>query len=232
MSNGNVTCPICGGSTIFTERNQKYICQNDECLTKLVLEKEYIYMDETKKKENEIWLKYRYKRLTQSQWDAIREGERIPEIEHKKQEAKECESCGTKGGFLKGLVNIKGKIYCNICAEIFVDKMTKEIPITTTLNIDGYKIKNYIDIESVEIIIGTGIFSEIGGGIADFLGARSMAFERKLQKAKQTAFKTLKYRAFERGGNAVVGIDIDYTEFSGNRIGLIANGTIVEIEPI
>jgi len=39
----------------------------------------------------------------------------------------------------------------------------------------------------------------------------------------------LSYRAYELGGNAVVGVDLDYTEFSGNRIGLIANGTIVEV---
>ena len=35
----------------------------------------------------------------------------------------------------------------------------------------------------------------------------------------------------KKGGDAVVGIDVDYTEFSGNRIGLIVNGTIVKLEP-
>ena len=44
--------------------------------------------------------------------------------------------------------------------------------------------------------------------------------------------KLLKYNAYKKGGNAVIGIDIDYTEFSGNRVGLIINGTIVKIEPI
>ncbi len=90
----------------------------------------------------------------------------------------------------------------------------------------------YIDIESVEIVIGTGFFSEFSGEIADFFGARSSDFEQKLQKAKKTAFERLKYLAFERGGNAVIGIDIDYTEFSGNRIGVVANWTIVYIEKI
>jgi uncharacterized protein YbjQ (UPF0145 family) len=33
-----------------------------------------------------------------------------------------------------------------------------------------------------------------------------------------------------KGANAVVGVDIDYTEFSGNRIGVVASGTIVCIE--
>ena len=62
-------------------------------------------------------------------------------------------------------------------------------------------------------------------------GHRNVGFEKKLQDAKQAAFKGLKYLAFQQGANAVVGIDIDYTEFSGNRIGLIVNGTLVSIVP-
>lgn len=148
--------------------------------------------------------------------------------------AKECESCGKTAGFLGGMLftKIKEKDYCAVCAQKHLDDAISKIQITTTLNIDGYRVKRYIDIESIEIVIGTGIFSEIGGTISDFFGARSSAFEEKLQKAKETAFKKLKYKAFEKDGNAVIGIDLDYTEFSGNRIGLMVNGTIVEIEPI
>ncbi|OGC76456.1 MAG: hypothetical protein A2Z27_04530 [candidate division Zixibacteria bacterium RBG_16_50_21] len=101
--------------------------------------------------------------------------------------------------------------------------------ITTTNNIDGYKVEKYIDIESVEIVVGTGMFSELSGGISDFFGARSGAFELKLQNAKRTALDALRYTASEKGGNAVIAVDLDYTEFSGNRIGLIVNGTIVKI---
>ena len=57
-------------------------------------------------------------------------------------------------------------------------------------------------------------------------------FESKLQQAKQTAFTLLKTRAAEKGANAVVGIDLDYTEFTGNRIGLILNGTLVRAVPL
>jgi uncharacterized protein YbjQ (UPF0145 family) len=103
---------------------------------------------------------------------------------------------------------------------------------TTTSSLEGYRVRRYIDIESIEIVVGTGAFSEFGGDLSDFFGLRSTAFEQKLQKAKRTALDKLRYLAFERGGNAVIGIDLDYTEFSGNRIGLIANGTIVDVEPV
>ena len=110
--------------------------------------------------------------------------------------------------------------------------MISHIILTTTNSMDGFRVTKYIDIESVELVIGTGLFSEIGGGFADFFGARSTAFEQKLQQAKRMALDKLRFEAFKRDGNAIVGVDLDYTEFSGNRIGLIANGTIVQVVPM
>jgi uncharacterized protein YbjQ (UPF0145 family) len=147
--------------------------------------------------------------------------------------AKDCSKCGKgKGFFTKPLISLQGNEYCNECAEIIIDEATSKIILTTTNNVDGHVVLQYVDIESVEVVMGTGMFSEFGGEVADFFGTRSTAFESKLQKAKKVAFKKLKYLAFERGANAVIGIDIDYTEFSGNRIGLIANGTLVKIAPL
>ncbi len=145
--------------------------------------------------------------------------------------ANNCTRCGKSPGFFvkPTFMEIHGKAHCPKCAEAFIDKAISKIIITTTNNIDGYVVSQYVDIESVEIVIGTGMFSEFGGEIADFFGARSTAFEQKLQKAKILAFKRLKYLAYEKGANAVIGVDLDYTEFTGNRIGLIANGTLVKV---
>lgn len=127
--------------------------------------------------------------------------------------------------------DIKGETYCPECGEEYLEGVLDLIQVTTTDTIDGYRVMRYIDIASVEIVIGTGPFSEFTGGLADLLGSRATAFERKLQKAKRVALDKLKYQAFTQDGNAVIGVDLDYTEFSRNRIGLIANGTIVEIGP-
>ena len=66
-----------------------------------------------------------------------------------------------------------------------IEKQIKEIIITTTNHIDGYRVKKYIDVESVEIVIGTGIFSEVTAGIGDIFGLRSSAYEGKLSNAKK-----------------------------------------------
>jgi len=147
--------------------------------------------------------------------------------------AKECYVCKKQERLLGGkFVAIRDKTYCPRCGEDFVKNAISGIKMTTTNNIDGFFVKRYISIESVEVVIGTGMFSEIDGEVADFFGQRSTAFEKKLQTAKKIALDKLKYLTFEKGGNSIIGVDLDYTEFSGNRIGLIANGTIVEIEPI
>ena len=147
--------------------------------------------------------------------------------------AKECASCNKAQGFFAGkpFTTINGKDYCPTCADDYVQKRTASIIITTTSNVDGFNVIKYVDIESVEIVIGTGAFSEFDSAVADFFGARSTAFEQKLQKAKNIAFQKIKLKACEKGANAVIGIDIDYTEFSGNRIGIIVNGTLAEIAP-
>ena len=108
-----------------------------------------------------------------------------------------------------------------------LQKQANSVVVTTTPGLEGWAVTEYLGIESVEFVIGTGPISELVSGVQDFFGARSSPFEKKLQAAKQTAFQTLKYRAAQRGGNAVVGVDLDYIDFDGNRIGLIVNGTVV-----
>jgi uncharacterized protein YbjQ (UPF0145 family) len=108
-------------------------------------------------------------------------------------------------------------------------KQAKSVVVTTTPSLEGWVVTEYLGIESVEFVIGTGPISELVSEVQDLFGARSSPFEKKLQAAKQTAFETLKYRAALKGGNAVVGVDLDYIEFSGNRIGLIVNGTVVSV---
>lgn len=144
-----------------------------------------------------------------------------------------CVKCGKKSGFTSGFfIEIDGEDYCSSCAKDYKNEAIASIIATTTNNIDGYKVTKYIDIDSVEIVIGTGAFSEFGGEISDFFGARSTSFEKKMQKAKKAAIEKLKLNAFERKADAIIGIDLDYTEFAGNRIGIIANGTFVNIEKI
>lgn len=132
----------------------------------------------------------------------------------------------------KTYVTIEGSDYCPLCAEELITGLITNIPVTTTESIDGFRVKRYIDIESVEVVVGTGTAGEMNSepAFSDYFATRSSLFEQKLQKCKEVAIKKLKYKAYLKNANAIVGIDLDYTELSGSRIGLIVNGTLVELE--
>ena len=53
----------------------------------------------------------------------------------------------------------------------------------------------------------------------------------RLRKVKNALEKMI-LKSNSAGGNAIVGISFDYITFSGNMIGVVANGTSVVIEKI
>lgn len=109
----------------------------------------------------------------------------------------------------------------------------KNVIVSTTPNLEGYKIKKYLGVESSEVIAGTNIIKDLFAEASDLFGGRASGYENSLSKAKQQAFDLLKYKCITLGGNAVIGIDIDYMEI-GNRgiMGVIVGGTIVEVEKV
>lgn len=157
--------------------------------------------------------------------------------------AMKCSICGRTKPLTRALTGsvtemFSGEYVCDECRHAKDREHSKKaadadekVVVTTTNHIDGYLVRKYLGIESVEFVLGTGFFSEVASNAQDFWGLRSSGFEKKLQEAKQTALTILKMRAAEKGANAIIGVDLDYTEFSGNRIGLIINGTLVRLVP-
>lgn len=149
-----------------------------------------------------------------------------------------CFNCGKSINILANHYKIGTHTYCQSCRDAYYSNKKEnlrakleKIILTTTINIEGFRVEQYLGIESVEIVIGTGPISELFSDFNDFFGQRSTKFEKKLQKAKEMALIRLKQKALNKSANAIIGIDLDYTEFTSNRIGLIVNGTLVKIVP-
>lgn len=100
---------------------------------------------------------------------------------------------------------------------------------TSGYNFEGYTITDYIGVYSGECALGTGFLSSLGAGFADFFGSNSGMYSEKLKKAKDYAVRQLLDQVERVGGNAVIGLDIDYTTFSADIMGVVANGTAVRI---
>jgi uncharacterized protein YbjQ (UPF0145 family) len=101
--------------------------------------------------------------------------------------------------------------------------------VTTTPSVEGRKIKDYRGIVVGEAILGANVFRDIFAQITDIVGGRSGAYEKSLMEARTTALRELEHRASEAGGNAVVGIDLDY-EVINNMLMVSASGTAVVLE--
>ncbi len=127
---------------------------------------------------------------------------------------------------------LDGKYYCDRDAQPIVKRKLNEFILTMTPNIEGYRIVEYLGIDSVEIVIGPELFSEYSSEISKTLGIRSTGFESKLREVKEYAIEVLEVKAIEKDANAIVAADLDYTEFSGNRVGLILNGTLVRVKKL
>jgi uncharacterized protein YbjQ (UPF0145 family) len=104
--------------------------------------------------------------------------------------------------------------------------------ITTTPNIEGRKIREYLGVVTGEAIMGANLFRDLFAGIRDIVGGRSAAYEKELRKAREVAFEEMAEVAQRLGANAVVGVDIDY-EILGEKSGMLmvsVSGTAVRIE--
>src|SRR4030095_7709773 len=75
--------------------------------------------------------------------------------------------------------------------------------ITTTPNIEGRRITDYLGVVTSQTIIGANFFKDILAGLRDFFGGRSGAYERILDEAKQYAMAELVQRAQSIGADAI-----------------------------
>lgn len=98
--------------------------------------------------------------------------------------------------------------------------------VTTTPSVEGRQIADYKGVVVGEAILGANVFRDIFAGITDIIGGRSGAYEKSLAEARDTAIRELEERAIAVGGNAVVGVDLDY-EVINNMLMVSASGTAV-----
>ena len=101
--------------------------------------------------------------------------------------------------------------------------------VTTTPSVEGHAIREYRGVVVGEAILGANVFRDVFASITDIVGGRSGAYEESLAEARKTALRELEAHAVQAGGNAVVGVDLDY-EVINNMLMVSASGTAVVIE--
>ncbi len=101
--------------------------------------------------------------------------------------------------------------------------------ITTTHDIQGRTIREYLGVVTGEAVMGANLFRDLFAGIRDIVGGRSGSYEKELKRAREIAFAEIEQEASKLGANGIVGIDIDY-EVLGDKNGMLmvsVSGTAV-----
>jgi len=104
----------------------------------------------------------------------------------------------------------------------------------TTDVVEGKRIKRHLGIVTGEAILGANIFRDFFAGIRDIVGGRSAAYEKELRSAREIALREMQEAAAALGGNAVVGVDVDYENISmgqgGGMLMVSMSGTAIILE--
>ncbi len=104
--------------------------------------------------------------------------------------------------------------------------------LTTTHRMPNRTVRESLGIVSAECVLGINVFRDFLGGIRDVVGGRSGTHQKALREAKQSCLMELADEATALGADAVVGVDLDYSEISGGGKGmvfLVASGTAVRL---
>lgn len=110
--------------------------------------------------------------------------------------------------------------------------MKGKMLMTSGHNFENYSISEYLGVYSGECALGTGFLSSLSAGLSDLLGTNSKMYSNKLKEAKDYAIEQLQNQVIEAGGNAIIGVDIDYVSFSSDIMGVVASGTAVKLTGI
>lgn len=102
--------------------------------------------------------------------------------------------------------------------------------VTTTNDIEGYRVTGYYGIVFGEVITGINFLRDFGAGLRNIVGGRSQGYEEELTQARTEALREMEQRADELGAHAVIGVDIDYEVLGqGNMLMVTASGTAVTV---
>lgn len=104
----------------------------------------------------------------------------------------------------------------------------------TTQVVEGRRIRQHLGIVTGEAILGANIFKDFFASIRDIVGGRSAAYEKELRTARDIAIGEMQEAARALGGNAIVGVDVDYENITmgqgGGMLMVSTSGTAVVLE--
>ena len=110
-----------------------------------------------------------------------------------------------------------------------------QMPVTTTPMLPGFTIAKALDVVSAECAFGMNLLKDFYAGVTDVIGGRSGVTQKVLRDARRQAMAELRAEAFALGADAVIGVRLDFNEFSGggkSMVFVVATGTAVKLKSV
>jgi len=163
----------------------------------------------------------------------------------------QCKDCGQ----VFGVFDLNDEGYCKVCAtkesvqtrenQKVIDYAIEErrknlyeqdgqssvldnIMITTETYID-IPIEKRIEVIFSEYVHGLNIAKDFFASIRNIVGGRVKSIEQPIQDTNQKIIKEMKEKAYILGGDAVIGLKIDYSTYTGI-MSIVAIGTVVKLK--
>jgi len=144
-----------------------------------------------------------------------------------------CKECAEASGSEEQAVQ---KVREKLGSELVVieekkaqEEIFKTMIISTTPTIEGRIISEYYGIVGAQTMHGINMFKDVLSGIRNVVGGRSKTMQKVMKQMREEALIELREEAFIFGANAVVGIKLDFDEYSEGMIMLSITGTAVLI---
>lgn len=101
--------------------------------------------------------------------------------------------------------------------------------ITTSNQLEGYKITKHLGIVRGITVRSRSIFGSIGAGLQTLVGGKISLFVELCEKTRQEAFEDLIQHANERGANAILNVRYDANEVASGVTEVLCYGTAVQV---
>ena len=128
---------------------------------------------------------------------------------------------------------IDNKQFDELPTEV-IDELAKDLIVTTEFSMAEYRVTERIEVITAECVFGMNLFKDFFAGIRDIFGGRSSSSQKVLRDARRTCLTELRREALIVGATAIVGVDLDYSEISGDgksMLFVVVSGTAVTVEP-
>jgi len=142
----------------------------------------------------------------------------------------QCYVCINSGITLESAAQMRAEREKALALEDPMREQAKSIWLTTETAPSGLAIEKRLGIVTAECAFGMHLFKDIFAAARDIFGGRSDTVQSTLKQARNSALEELRLEAAALGADAVIAVDLDYSEISGggkSMLFLVASGTAV-----